>query len=331
MKLSIDVSVFKRSVVALFVLSNIAIASAITVSPARLEVSGDPGKTISGDFIIVNDQNYAQTFYTSTENFEAQGESGTPSFSAANKDGLSKWIAVVDKIEVKAGDRVRVPFVVTIPANADAGGHFAAIFLTTAPPQALGSEVSIGSKVGMLMLLRVSGDIKEGGGVLTFKTKDDKTFLTSLPVHFSYRFSNDGNDRVNPTGVIAIKNTVGMSVVDINANKNQGNVLPKSVRRFDLTWGDATNLPSSASFFDNVRYQWRNFALGMYTADLDLTFGTSGTSKNTLTLYIFPWQLMLVMFIGLFVLYVIAHLVIKHHDKVIIEQIRRATRRVRRE
>jgi hypothetical protein len=304
-------------------------ANALTVSPARMEVSGDPGKTLSGDFLIINEQNTDQTYYTSVENFEAQGESGTPSFSGASKDGLASWIQVQEKIEIKKGERVKVPFTITIPSNADAGGHFAAVFLTTVPPETQGSEVAIGAKVGMLILLRVSGDIKEGGGVLSFLTTNINKYTTSLPVHFAYRFSNTGNDRVNPYGFITIKNTFGSVTKEINANPSQGNILPNSVRKFEVKWSGDGVLPSSASFFDNVKYQWRNFAIGSYTADLSLQFGTSGTSQSTLSFFIIPWQLILVVLIGLFAVYVVLHLIIKHHDKVIIEQIRRATRRSR--
>lgn len=302
-------------------------ANALTVSPARMELSGDPGKPITGKFLIINEQNSDQTFYTSVENFEAQGESGTPSFSPS-KDGFASWVNVIDKVEIKKGDRLEIPFVVNIPMGADPGGHFAAIFLTTAPPTTQGNEVSIGAKVGMLMLLRVSGNIKEGGGVLSFALQNmTSKFATSLPLTFTYRFANNGNDRVNPSGSITIKNTFGMTSASLNANKALGNVLPNSVRRFDVTWGDSAPLPTTASFVDIVKYQYKNFALGMYTANLDLSFGTAGKDSKSITLYVIPWQLVLVVLVALAILWLIAHLIIKHHDKVIIQQLRRMQRR----
>jgi hypothetical protein len=305
--------------------------SALTVSPARLEITGDPGKTLSGDFTIINEQQVDQVYYTSVENFEAQGESGTPSFSSASKEGLATWITVQEKIEIKRGERMKIPFTVSVPLNADAGGHFAAVFLTTQPPQAQGSEVSIGAKVGMLLLLRVSGNIKEDGAIASFVTTAGTNFYTNLPVNFAYRFSNSGNDRVNPYGAVTIKNIFGMVTTEINANPNLGNVLPNSIRKFDVKWSGSDAAPSSVSFFDNVVFQWRNFAMGKYTATLGLTFGSTGTASSQVSFYVLPWQLITTLLIGLFVLYVIIHLLIKHHDKVIIEQIRRATRKVRRE
>jgi hypothetical protein len=305
--------------------------NALTVSPARLEITGDPGKTLSGDFLVINEQHFDQVYYTSVENFEAQGESGTPSFSTDSKEGFASWVHVPEKIEIKQGERVKVPFTISIPQNADAGGHFAAVFLTTQPPQAQGSEVAIGAKVGMLLLLRVTGNIKEGGNILSFVTAPETKYYTSIPINFSYRFSNSGNDRVNPFGTIAVKNMFGGTAVEINANPSQGNVLPNSVRRFDVKWSGTGVVPSTAAFFDNVSYQWNNFALGSYNADLSLAFGTNGKSSSLLSFYIIPWQLLVTVFLGLFVLYVLLHLIVKHHDKLIVEQIRRATRRSKRD
>jgi hypothetical protein len=300
-------------------------ASALTISPARMELNADPEKPIMGEFLIVNEQNSDQVFYTSVENFEAQGETGTPSFSPT-KEGFASWVNVIDKIEIKKGERLKIPFTVTVPKGADPGGHFAAIFLTTTPPAAQGGEVTIGAKIGMLMLLRVSGNIKEGGTISSFNLKENTKIVTSLPLTFTYRFANSGNDRVNPSGVIAISNTIGMKTNELDANSQKGNVLPNSVRRFEVKWGNATPLPATASFFDTVTYQYKNFALGMYTADLNLTFGASGSSQNSFTFYVLPWQLILVILIGLILLYVVGHLIVKHHDKVIIQQLRKMQR-----
>jgi heme exporter protein D len=118
-----------------------------------------------------------------------------------------------------------------------------------------------------------------------------------------------------------------MTTQELDANTAKGNILPNSVRRFEVKWGSATPLPTTASFFDNVKYQYENFALGMYTADLSLQFGSSGQANNSFTFYVFPWQLVSVVLLGLILLWVIAHLVIKHHDKMIIQQLRKMQRR----
>jgi hypothetical protein len=300
-------------------------ANALTVSPARAELTADPGQAISESFLVINEQDAEQTYYTSVENFEAQGETGTPNFTTS-KEGLPSWVQVQDKITLKKGERAKIQYTISVPQNADAGGHFAAIFLSTVPPSTKEGEVSVGAKVGMLILLKVTGDVKEQGGLLTFKVKEDKKTLTSLPVDFSYRFKNDGNDKVMPAGSIVINNTFGMEVARIDANKSLGNVLPGSIRGFEARFGD-TEAPSlAAPFFEQVKFQKDNFALGMYTANLGLTFGEKGTANSALTFFIIPWQLIsivLVIVIGIFLLLAIA---LKRYNKWIIKQARAAAK-----
>lgn len=293
--------------------------SALTISPARIELTADPATSVSDTFLLINEQENEQTFYTSVENFEAQGESGTPSFTTA-KEGLASWVSVDEKITLKKGERAKVQFTVAVPKDADAGGHFAAIFISTVPPSNKTGGVAVGAKVGMLMLLRVNGELKEGGGVLSFSLKNKGHFATELPLEFMYRFNNSGNDRVNPTGEIVVRNMFGLTVERLNANPSVGNVLPNSTRRFDVTWGNEEALPESASFFAHAGYQARNFALGVYTAKMTLTFGSSSSATNTTAVFIFPWQLMMLVTLFLFILFAILRVLVKRYNTWIIKQ-----------
>jgi hypothetical protein len=310
-----------KFIVALSLFSGVSFASALTISPARIELSGDPGASVSNDLTLINEQENEQTFYTSVENFEAQGESGAPSFSAS-KEGLASWVTVTDKVTLKKGERIKIPFTVHVPKDADAGGHFAAIFFSTVPPTTSGATLAVGAKVGMLMLLRVSGDIKEGGGLLSFALKEGGHFSTTLPVNFVYRFNNSGNDRVNPTGTVTIRNTFGLEAASLNANPTVGNILPASTRRFDLTWGDEAPLPDSASFLNHVSYEARNFAFGFYFANLHLTFNSSGTADSSLILFVFPWHLLSVIAIILLILFIILRSLVRRYNRYIIRQAR---------
>lgn len=309
----------KVSLVAVL-LSSLYITQALTVSPARLELSADPGASVTNEFTIVNEQDSEQTYYTSVENFEAQGESGTPSFST-KKEGFASWVQVVEKVTIKKGEKVKIPFTVTVPQGADAGGHFAAIFLSTIPPATQAGEVSVGAKVGMLMLLKVNGTIKEDGGVLSFLLKNGGRVITTLPIDFVYRFNNNGNDRVKPSGTTTIKNMIGFVTEEINANPTEGNILPNSIRAFPIKWGEGEPLPASASFFSYVQYEMRNFALGLYFADLDLTFGTK-TSHDSLWFIVLPWHLLVIVLIIGIVIFAMLRYSLLRYNRFIINQAR---------
>lgn len=302
-------------------------AQALTISPARAELTGDPGETIQGTFTLTNPLDTDQTYYTSVENFEAQGETGTPNFTAS-KDGLPSWVKVVDKVTLKKGERVTVSYSVVIPTDADSGGHFGAIFLSTVPPSAGEGQVSVGAKMGMLLFLKVTGEIKEVGGLSDFGLKNGKKMLTSLPVDFVYKFKNDGNDRVKPEGDLIIKNTFGMETSRIEINKTKGdNVLPASTRRFEVRYGDVDAPAISAPFFDHVKFQKNNFALGLYKANLALTFGDKGKAESSLSFYIFPWQLLSVVFGAILVAVLLLIALVKHYNRWIIKQARAAAKK----
>ncbi len=302
-------------------------AQALTISPARAELTGDPGETIQGTFTLTNPLDTDQTYYTSVENFEAQGETGTPNFTAS-KDGLPSWVKVTDKVVLKKGERMTISYNVVIPTDADSGGHFGAIFLSTVPPSAGEGQVSVGAKIGMLLFLKVTGAVKEQGGLSAFAIKDGKNVLTSIPVDFIYKFKNEGNDRVKPEGELIIKNMLGMETSKIDVNKTKGdNVLPASTRRFEVRYGTTDAPAVSAPFFDHVKFQKNNFALGMYSANLSLSFGDKGEAKSSLTFYIFPWQLLSVALGSLLVVILLLIALVKHYNRWIIKQARAAAKK----
>lgn len=281
-----------KSILALFILLPVY-ASALTISPTKIEVAVDPGQTAIGEIEVFNEQQEVKTFYTTFENFEPRGETGAPYFVGGGA-GLASWIESTRSFDIQPGEKVVIPYSITVPADSTAGGYFAGIFFGTQPPATDGeSEVSIGGKVGTLVLLRVNGEITEEGGLLDFKA-GEKFLFTSLPVTLSYRFNNNGGDRVVPKGQIVVKNSFLQETATLAVNSSDGSVLPGSIRKFETVWGDGS-LTADASFFTTVKYQLTHFHFGLYQAVLDVSWGESnqqGTSKAWFL--IVPWQLLLV-------------------------------------
>lgn len=279
-------------------------AEALTISPPRVELRGNPGEVVKQEVVLTNDTKNTQIFYTSFANFEAQGETGAPAF-VESRDDLDTWIQTESTVALKAGESRIVPISITIPNNAEPGGHFAAIFWGTTPPSTQGATLSIGAKVGMLILLSVNGEVREAGGLVSFSTVGKKFWYKTLPVSFEYRFRNDGGDRVKPTGTIRIRNTVFLPTKKLNANESNGNVLPGSTRKFTTDWlryktPENENEGRSAfkRFFANVNYEWKNFAVGLYSARLNVTYGSTGEhAKDTVFFFVFPWELLIVLIV----------------------------------
>lgn len=303
-------------------------AFALTVSPARVEITGDPSTTLQGEIELFNEQEGSRIFFTSFENFEPSGDSGAPHFIGA-KDGLATWIQADSKVVLQSGERVVVSYSITIPQNAEPGGHFAAIFFGSQEPGATGGgQVSVGGKIGVLVLLRVSGEVEEGGGLLEFTTKEKQRFFTTLPIAFAYRINNTGGDRIVPHGEVTIKNTPQLTSAKLLANDKEGSVLPNSARKFEVLWGEEAAVSTEekpVGFFGMAMRELREFHFGWYTANLNLVWGddASQTASARYSFFIIPWQLLLIVIILAGIVWFVGRFAIRKYNRFIIAQAQR--------
>jgi hypothetical protein len=181
--------------------------------------------------------------------------------------------------------------------------------------------VGIGAKTGILILLTVKGDIPEDGGVTIFDTVGGKRFFSALPISFYYRFQNGGGDRILPSGDVVIKNTIGITSKRIPGNPVEGNILPRSTRKFTTHWvgrdGDTGVVPSG--FFAAANYQFHNFAFGKYSAHLKLTYGSKGlTTDSVVRVFVFPWQLLVLVIVILTAIFFGIKTALYHYNKWVI-------------
>ncbi len=276
---------------------------ALTVSPPRFELEGDPGSIINQTLKLFNETEESRIYYPSLQDFTARGEEGEPGFVESSEYGLSKWIKITkDPISLGPKERKEVQFTVEVPNNAEPGGHYAAVLFSNQPPtEVLGATpISIAGKIGSLVLLKVGGQILESGKLLELDTKDKKSFYTHLPIDFYIRFENLGNIHLKPLGDIKITGLLDITSTPttLTVNEAGGNVLPKSIRRYDVSW-TKPGLKIAEGIFGELKNQWKGFAIGKFTAHLNLYYGTEGehTTANE-SFWVFPWLLILVIIIA---------------------------------
>lgn len=305
---------------------------ALTVTP-RLEIDSDPGRVVNTSLKIINEERQTKTFYLRTQNFSSQDETGNPSFSTRQED-LASWITTPLSITMGPGETINFPIEINIPYNAEPGGHYAAIFFYTEPPA--GSDdgkVSLSAKLGTLFLLRVSGDFVQNASILEFGTLNKQKFFSQIPIQFNYRFQNAGDDHQKPLGDILIKNIYGGTTKILNANPQEGSVLPKSIRKFFSSWTETSgskkqspviDLPKSEplKYWDAVIYQSRHFAMGRYSANLKLVFGSKELQSDhaEFVFYVIPWQLLSIVIPALIIILWILRAIIRRYNRYIIRK-----------
>jgi len=289
--------------------------NAVTVSPPIIELDAARGDVISQVLKVRNESDSATTYYITAERFVAGGEEGRPQF-VGEDIGLSTWMDFpVKNVTVPGGETVEIPFTIAIPNYAGPGGHYAAIFLSTLPPDtsAGGSQVAIAQKIGTLVLVRIAGDVKESANIAEFRTTADT--YDSLPVDFNLRIENTGNVHVKPMGTILLKNMFGSVAGQVAVNNAGGNVLPEQIRKFNPEWVKNPNAVGATSFWGKYRQQKENYAFGKYIADLTLAYGTAGKVLTARTsFWVVPWNIIIVNLIILVILVVILYYAIKKYN-----------------
>lgn len=270
-------------------------ASALTLVPPSLEFGATAGETLRTSIKLYNEGLETVNLFTSTANFSAQDEQGTPNFDFDHPNqGLAGWITTdPTQLTLAAGERREVAVTVNVPSTAEPGGHYAAVFFGTQPPATKGGQVGVVSKVGTLVILRIEGTINEAASVKEFSIVGGKKSFVHPPVSFRLRIQNTGNVHVRPSGTIEIKNMFGGQTASLVVNPSGGAVLPDSIRQFQVDWKKDAGDPQG--FFNHLKTEWRHFGLGAYTAQATITYGSSPRTLIASTSYtLFPWHLLLV-------------------------------------
>jgi len=297
-------------------------ADGLTITPPKFEYTVDPGETLNGIVKLTNGGETLLSLTSDVQDFVAGNETGTPSFvsDADNSISLRSWITVNDNqpVVLEAGEKKEIPFTINIPNEAEPGGHYGAIFFQ--PPAGEG-QVAVVQKIGALVLIRVSGEIREEGNLNYFGTyageKSDKileelaktSFFENFPVSFAIRFENTGNTHVKPTGKIELYNfgqklssvgvetilnpqgvVIDQTIVDyLPVNDGRGNSLANSFRRFDTTFQGEAYWYRNDDGTKEIRY--RGLPMGYYSAKLTLDYGSGNeTITRDISFIVLPWK-----------------------------------------
>jgi hypothetical protein len=282
----------------------------LRVSPPLLEIEIEPGGSYS-DFIKFSSLSEFEqlTLYPQILSFKALGDEGGQEFienAEENKTySLAQWINIsVDILEIDALDSVVLPFTISVPEDAEPGGRYAAILLSSQPDEDLqgSSAVALGAKSGTIILARVAGEATESAFISQFKT--GREVYDYPPVDFEILVENRGNVHVKPVGRIDITDLFGNVVGELSVNETGGNVLPESTRKFTTEW------------------EKEEFTIGKFTAVLTLNYGENSDNyvTETLTFWVIPTQELLIALAVLVVVITIIIVVAKSYKKSILKK-----------
>ena len=250
----------------------------LTISPPISEIDLTPGKVYDEIIKVTNPTKEIVEVYPVARNFSASGESGTPTIESPGEDatyGLASWISFNQtKLALTPEQDIEFKYKITVPADAEPGGHYGAVLFTSQPPKPEGetTQIALASMIGSLILAKVPGDIIEKADVKEFTT--NRGIYFKPPVNFTLRITNSGNIHFKPKGEIAISNW-GKTTGSLDINSKKGNILPNSTRKFE-----------------DLSFSAKNTQFGKFTAKLSATYGEKNQPlTGQVVFWIIPWWL----------------------------------------
>ncbi len=267
-----------------------AAAGGIQISPLTFKYEISPGQSQSGTITIKNLNSDNLDYIIESENFALVSDDGAPSFSGGNaattSSSLAGWITVpADQTgTILALGEKNITFNIAAPANAEPGGHYAAIFARQVKKTATGqTEIGIASRVGTLILVTIPGNAKKGAEITEFTSPK---VVWKGPVDFTMKVKNSGNIHFDSTGTVAIKSMFGgTTTVELGTHT----ILPDNSRNFSGVW---------SSKYPFGRYQ--------------ITATATDTDGNPMTTTAVLWAVPLVIVIPVIIILIVIILVVKY-------------------
>lgn len=258
----------------------------IAISPLVFEITGNPGETITNQIKITNNSQNTTEITMSVEDIAPSDEEGHVVVEPADTQSYSasQWISTSpSKFTLDPGGSQWVSFSITLPSNAEPGGHYASIVAAgTVVAGGGGSGTAILPRVGALALITVPGDVTEKLTVTNFSAPHYSEYG---PISFTVAFQNEGNIHEKPNALITVTNWLGQKIAAIPLPQN--NVLPTATRKF------TASLPQ--------KWLWA----GKYTATVTGSYGINNyqIAPVVITFWAFPWKFGLVILVILILLF----------------------------
>ena len=205
-------------------LPGIPVRNDILLSPARVELSLDPGDRSVRYLNIVNRTGKDVAFKLSIEDFspsdDPRGGVVLDKTIAGIRSSLKEYISVDSSQFILAhGEQARIPVTVLIHKDVRPGGLYAAVIISSAPLKESSGAAKVVTRLGALFFVKVNGTVKHSAVLKGATFLDDKIEIV---------FENNGDVYLDPYGTIDIYDRFKKLISKINIDP--WFVLPRSTR-----------------------------------------------------------------------------------------------------
>jgi len=253
------------------------------LGPGKVELWVEPGEKIIKEFTITNRLGKTMDFKIGIEDMKGSRDPEETVVLLGEEKGpysLKDYIKPeLTEFTLNHGQRMILPVEISIPPDAEPGGLYGSMLVSTSPPQVEGGieggkakgQISLISRLGTLFFIRVKGEAREEGSLKDFTVEKSLYEKGSIPLNILYE--NNGDVHLNPYGVIEIRNILGRKIDEIEVDPYF--TMPDSVRLREVKWD-------------------RELLFGKYTASLSLNRGYQDKiDQKSISFWVVPWKIIL--------------------------------------
>jgi len=263
------------------------------IGPGKVELEMSPGDAVETEITVTNRMGESKTFRIEIEDMTGSQDPNTPVVLLGDDRGpytLRDYVSVpVYEFTLEHGTRARIPVTVSLPVDAEPGGRYGSVLVSTVSRDADDGALSgaaprsaIVGRVGALFFVRTPGITSQSGALVDFSTIPEQTVFNEGPINFGLVYENTGSVHTNPYGYISITNLSGEEVGFVELDP--WFALPNSLRQRDVTWE-------------------REQLFGKYTATAVINRGYDDqVDTQSVTFWVVNWQLIIAVFGGMMLL-----------------------------
>ncbi|MEM9336683.1 MAG: hypothetical protein AAGA35_02410 [Patescibacteria group bacterium] len=262
------------------------------IGPGKVELEIQPGETVVREVSVSNRISDGREFILEVEDISGTADGSQAVVLLGDDRGpysLKDLISFPSNtFEIGLGERARIPVTITVPPDAEPGGYYGSVIVSTVRKGERPSEEGVArspiiARIGSLFFVTVPGAVETAAQLQDFKTTDGRLWYESGPINFGLTYENTGTRHLNPYGEIRISNMLGEEVGFVELDP--WFALPQSVRLRELSWD-------------------RELLLGRYTAVAQINRGYEDiVDEMTISFWVLPWKIIAGVFGGLFIIF----------------------------
>lgn len=266
-------------------------AGDFVVGPGRTVLELQPGQTIIVNLLVTNRISEDRQFNLQVEDISGSRDPQQGITIMGNERGpysIRDYISFpVSEFTLSLGERARVPVEISIPADAEPGGYYGAVFVTTTridfDPTAVNSAQSpIIARIGSQFFVTVPGEVMTNSVLRDVSLATSRWWYESGPVSVMVTTENTGSIHLVQGADMTVKNMFGEEVGYVQVEP--WFVLPQALRLREIIWD-------------------REFLLGRYTADVRVGLGYDDiVETRTIVFWVLPWRIIGGVFVTFFVI-----------------------------